>query len=87
MFWVFYPEARDVLSQAYAFNEKNMSKPFSFDRLINSRRFSGTIYKEANVYQDRDIRDYISKNALMQLLESDRIKEKIRNKEQDMWSY
>ena len=87
MFWVFYPEARDVLSQAYAFNQKNMSKPFSFDRLINSRRFSGTIYKEANVYQDRDIRDYISKNALMQLLESDRIKEKIRNKEQDMWSY
>ena len=87
MFWVFYPEARDVLSQAYAFNEKNMSKPFSFYRLINSRRFSGTIYKEANVYQDRNIRDYISNNALMQLLESERIKEKIRNKEQDMWSY
>ena len=87
MFWVFYPEARDVLSKAYAFNQKNMSKPFSFDRLINSRRFSGTIYKEANVYQDRDIRDYISNNALMQLLESERIKEKIRNKEQDMWSY
>ena len=87
MFWVFYPETREVLSQAYAFNQKNMSKPFSFDRLINSRRFSATIYKESNVYQDRNIRDYISKNALMQLLESDRIKEKIRNKEQDMWSY
>ena len=87
MFWVFYPEARTVLSKAYAFNRKNMSKPFSFDRLINSRRFSGTIYKEANVYQDRNIRDYISNNALMQLLESERIKEKIRNKEQDMWSY
>jgi len=87
MFWVFYPDVREVLSKAYSFNQKNMSKPFSFDRLINSRRFSGTIYKEANVYQDRDIRDYISKNALMQLLESDRIKEKIRNREQDMWSY
>jgi hypothetical protein len=87
MFWVFYPETREVLSKAYAFNRKNMSKPLSFDRLINSRRFSGTIFKEANVYQDRDIRDYISKNALMQLLESDRIKEKIRNREHDMWSY
>ena len=87
MFWVFYPDVREVLSKAYSFNQKNMSKPFSFDRLINSRRFSGTIFKEANVYQDRDIRDYISKNALMQLLESDRIKEKIRNREQDMWSY
>ena len=87
MFWIFYPEARQILSKAYAFNQKNMSKPFSFDRLINARRFSGTIYKEANVYQDRNIRDYISKNALMQLLESEHIKEKIRNKEQDMWSY
>jgi len=87
MFWVFYPDVREVLSNAYAFNEKNMSKPFSFDRLINSRRFSATIYKEANVYQDRDVRDYIRNNALMQLLESERIKEKIRNKEQDMWNY
>lgn len=87
LFWVFYPDARYILSNAYAFNEKNMSKPFSFDRLINSRRFSATIYKEANIYQDRDVRDYIRNDALMQLLESERIKEKIRNKEQDMWSY
>ena len=64
-----------------------MSKPISFDNLINSRRFSATVYKEANVYQDRDIRKYIGKNSLMQLLESQRIKEKIREREQDMWSY
>lgn len=87
MFWLFFPELRDVLHKAYAFNEKNMSKPISFDHLINSRRFSATIYKESNVYQDRDIRKYIGNNSLMQLLESQRIKEKIRNKEQDMWSY
>lgn len=87
MFWVFFPEVRDLLHRSYAFNDKNMSKPISFDHIINSRRFSGTIYKEANVYQDRDIRKYIGKNSLMQLLESERIKEKIRNMEQDMWSY
>ena len=28
-----------------------------------------------------------SDNALMQLLESDRVKDKIRNFEMDMWSY
>jgi gliding motility associated protien GldN len=87
MFWLFFPELRDVLHRAYAFNEKKMSKPISFDHLINSRRFSATIYKESNVYQDRDIRKYVGNNSLMQLLESQRIKEKIRNKEQDMWSY
>jgi gliding motility associated protien GldN len=87
MFWVFFPEVRDILHRAFASNNKNMSKPISFDHLINSRRFSGRIYKEANVFQDRDVRKYIGANALMQLLESQRIKEKIRNLEQDMWSY
>ena len=88
LFWVFYPDARNSLHKAMAFNDKNTSKPISFDHLINSRRFSaGYIYKEDNVYEDREINDYISENALMQLLESQRIKEKIRNLEQDMWSY
>ena len=87
MFWVFFPEVRDILHRSFASNNKNMSKPISFDHLINSRRFSGTIYKEANVFQDRDVRKYIGANSLMQLLESQRIKEKIRNLEQDMWSY
>jgi len=87
LFWFFYPDTRDLLHKALAFNDKNTSKPISFDHLINSRRFSGYIYKEDNVYQDRKISDYISENSLMQLLESQRIKEKIRNLEQDMWSY
>jgi len=87
LFWVFYPDVRQTLANAYCLNQANMSKPISFDRLINSRRFSATVYKEANVYEDRDIRDYIRNSAFKQLLESERIKEKIRNKEQDMWSY
>lgn len=87
MFWIFYPDVRKIMHKALAFNDKNTSKPISFDHLINSRRFSAYIYKEDNVYEDREINDYISENALMQLLESQRIKEKIRNLEQDMWSY
>ena len=55
--------------------------------LLNARRFNAVIYKEDNVYGDRQIKDYISDNALFQLLESKRIKETIRDKEQDMWSY
>ena len=87
MFWIYFPDARYILHEAHAFNDKNTSKPITFDHLINSRRFSGFIYKEDNVYEDRDIKGYISENALMQLLESQRIKEKLRNLEQDMWSY
>tara|TARA_Y100000815_G_scaffold150034_1_gene135908 strand:- start:394 stop:1305 length:912 start_codon:yes stop_codon:yes gene_type:complete len=87
MFWIFYPEIRDILHDAKAFNNKNSAVPLSFDHILNSRRFSGLIYKEENVYGDREIKEYVAENALMQLLESDRIKEKIRNFEQDMWSY
>ena len=87
LFWMFYLDTREVLFEAEAFNEANTSKPVNFDHLINSRRFSAYIYKEDNVFQDRSLKEYIPENALMQLLESERIKEKIRNKEQDMWSY
>lgn len=87
LFWVFYPEARQVLHEAKAFNNQNSAMPFSFDHLLNSRRFNGYMYKEENVYGDRSVKDYVADNALMQLMESDRIKEKIRNFEQDMWAY
>ena len=87
LFWVFYPEARQVLHDAMAFNNENSAKPITFDHLLNSRRFNGYMYKEENVYGDREVKDYVADNALMQLLESDRIKDKIRNFEMDMWSY
>jgi len=45
------------------------------------------IYKEENVHEDRKIDEYIFDNALFQLLESKRIKEEIRDREQDMWAY
>lgn len=87
LFWVYFPAARDVLHKSKAFNEKNSAMPISFDHLLNSRRFASTIIKEENVYGDRLIEDYVKDNSQMQLLESQRIKEKIRDFEQDMWNY
>lgn len=87
IFWVYFPAARDVLHKAKAFNEENSAMAITFDHLLNSRRFSGNIIKEENVYGDRLVEDYLKDNAQMQLLESERIKDKIRNFEQDMWNY
>jgi gliding motility associated protien GldN len=87
LFWVFFPNAREVLHEAKAFNDKNSALPISFDQILNSRRFNSIIYKEENVYGDREIKDYIKDNAQSQLLESERVKEKIRNFEEDMWNY
>ena len=87
LFWVWYPSARQILHDAKVFNQRNSAMPISFDMLLNARRFNGVIYKEDNVHGDRVINDYIADNALFQLLEADRIKESIRDREQDMWAY
>ena len=87
LFWVWYPSARQILHDAKVFNQRNSAMPISFDMLLNARRFNGVIYKEDNVHGDRTIQNYIADNALFQLLEADRIKETIRDREQDMWAY
>jgi len=87
LFWVYFPAVRDVLHEWKSFNNKNSAMPITFDHLLNSRRFNGVIYKKENVYGDREVNEYMKDNALNQLLESERVKEKIRNFEQDMWSY
>ena len=87
LFWVYFPAVRDILHESKAFNDKNSAMPITFDHLLNSRRFSGEIYKEENVYGDREIQQYMKDNSQNQLLESERVKEKIRSFESDMWNY
>ena len=87
LFWVFFPSIRDVLHDAKVFNPKNKAQPISFDHLLNARRFSATIVREENIYGNRAIEDYVRGNSLFQLLEADKIKEDIRNREMDMWNY
>ena len=87
LFWVFFPSIRDVLHDAKVFNPKNASQPISFDHMLNARRFSSTIVREENIYGNRAISDYVRGNSLFQLLEANKIKEDIRNREMDMWNY
>ena len=87
LFWVYFPTVRDILHESKAFNDKNSAMPITFDHLLNSRRFSGEIYKEENVYGDREIQQYMKDNSQNQLLEAERVKEKIRSFESDMWNY
>ena len=87
LFWIFFPDAREVLHEAKAFNNKNSAMPVSFDQILNSRRFNSVIYKEENAYGDREIKEYMKDNAQSQLLEAERVKEKIRDFESDMWNY
>lgn len=87
LFWVWFPDARNILHKMKVFNEKNSAYPISFDHLLNARRFSSIIYREENIYGDRDVTEYVKGNSLFQVLESNKIKDNIRNKELDMWNY
>ncbi len=86
LFWVWFPDARLSLNKNKVFNSRNSSQPITYDHLLNSRRFSSTIYKEENVYEDREVKDYIYEDALRMLLESEKIKSEIRDFEQDLWN-
>ena len=87
LFWVYYPDAREVLANSIAFNNKNLSSDISFDDLLNARRFSTIIYKSDNGLGNGVIKDYIPNDADEQLEESERIKAQILQMESDMWNY
>lgn len=83
---IYYNELRPYLARQEVFNMKNQAARLSFDDLITWKRdFSSLIYKESNVY-DRDIEDYIA-NSRDQRIESERITDKLRTFEHDLWEF
>jgi len=84
MFWVYYPDARQVLARELVFNAGNDASPTSWEDLFEMRYFSSYIYKESNVY-DRKLQDYLSGVDI--LLQADKVKNEIFNFEHDLWSY
>lgn len=87
LFWVYYPDAREVLANNVVFNSKNLASDISYDDLLNARRFASIIYRSDNGMGNGTIADYIPKDADEQLEESERIKAQILQMENDMWNY
>jgi gliding motility associated protien GldN len=85
VFWVYYPETRNVLAKNQAFNFTNDSRRMSFDDLFVKRYFNSYIVQESNVFNNRAINQYLSGKTAM--LESKLIENKIFNFEQDLWEY
>lgn len=85
VFWVYYPEARNLLASHPVYTRFNDAQQISFDDLFMQRRFSGYIFRESNVYNNRNISDYATGNDA--LLEAERIKEYLFEVEHDLWEY
>jgi hypothetical protein len=84
MFWLYFPEFRDVIVNYYVYNEKSDSQWMSFDDLFWKRKFSSTIFRVSDKF-DREIEDY--KYGVDALYEAERIKDDIRKWEIDVWNY
>jgi gliding motility associated protien GldN len=82
LFWVYFPQLRQLLVRQRVFLGSNFSIPSTYDDLFQQRYFNSYIHKESNVY-DRTINSYYS--GIDILLEGEKIKEDIFNFEQDMW--
>lgn len=84
MFWIYYPDARDMFINAPVYNPKNDAARLTYEDLFAKRMFDSYIYKESNVY-DRQIYDYAI--GMESLLEAERIKNDMREKEMNLWEY
>ena len=84
-FWVYYPEARQILANAPVYFPENDANELSFADVFEKRLFSSYIVRESNTYDNRSIMQYTEGKE--SLYEAKRIEEKIFNFEQDLWSY
>lgn len=84
--WIDYNEIRPFLAKNEVFNTQNFAQNRTFDDLFLQRRFSSFIKAKGNVYDHREINQYIV-NGLDQILEAEKIKNEIREREHDMWEF
>ena len=85
LFWIYYPQARPLLSKYEVLNGYNGARNLSYDDIFLTRNFDGYIIKEENTYNNRSIEMYASGEYAAR--ESERIKNAIFNYEQDLWEY
>ena len=85
LFWIYYPEARNIFANQPVYNPENQAGERTFDDIFFKRQFASFIHQESNVYNNRLINEYTT--GLQVLLESEKIKEEIFNFEHDMWEF
>ncbi|CAI8299491.1 MAG: Uncharacterised protein [Bacteroidota bacterium] len=85
LFWLWYKDLRPILHKQLVFDDRNNANRVTFDQMLTSRRFTARIYAIDNVFNDRAVDQYVD-DPFMQLIESERLKNIIRDFEQDLWA-
>lgn len=92
MFWLYYPDIRNALSEYEVFNPYNDLARVTWDEFFERRQFASKVYKISNPYGEfsgrygQDFKE-LGLNPMESLYESKRVSDEIFNKEHDMWVY
>jgi gliding motility associated protien GldN len=85
LFWIYFPECRNLFAKNEVFNLKNgYAGRMNYDDVFMKRMFSSYIYKEENVY-DRSIAEYAT--GVDALLEAEKAKNNLYEFESNLWEY
>jgi gliding motility associated protien GldN len=86
LFWLYYPELRPTLAKYEVYNPDNDQFRITWDDYFEKHAFNSYIYKSSNGNNSgEDIKDY--KRGVDIIMESEKIKEQLFNKEHDLWVY
>lgn len=88
LFWIYYPDLRPTLAKREVYSFKNYGSRMTWEDLFESRMFSSFIIKSTldNPF-DETLATKYPNNTLFRLLEGEKIKDKIFDYEQSLWSY
>jgi gliding motility associated protien GldN len=85
LFWIYFPECRNLFAKNEQYNLHNGSAArLSYDDVFMKRMFNSYVYKEENVY-DRQINQYAA--GVDALLESERVQNSLLEFEESLWEY
>ncbi|WP_228098743.1 gliding motility protein GldN [Pedobacter sp. MC2016-24] len=89
VFWVYYDDARELLSKKRMINPLNDASQLTFDDFFVRRLFSSYVVKETNP-SNKSIADVLGVTDVKdprKLYESEKIKKSISDFEQSLWEY
>jgi gliding motility associated protien GldN len=84
VFWIYFPEARQVLATKEAVSRNNDATGLSFDDVFMKRLFTSIIIKVSN-QKDERIKDYAQ--GIDKLYESEKVKKSLMDWELGLWQY
>ncbi|MCJ8210393.1 gliding motility protein GldN [Mucilaginibacter sp. RS28] len=84
VFWVYFPEARQILATKEVISRKNDATGLSYDDIFMKRLFSSYIVKVSNEKDER-IKDYAQ--GIDKLYESEKVKKSLLDWELNLWQY